>query len=86
MFLSKDSVRFYTEEQRRILWHSLKKKKCVECGKSLTWNDFTVDHIYAHIRGGKNDLVNTQLMYRSCNYKKEKLELNCFILFQKYIL
>ncbi len=67
LFSAKDSLRFYTEEQRRILWHSSREKKCAECGKVLNWNDFTVDHVYAHTRGGKTDLANAQLMCRSCN-------------------
>ena len=71
LFDSKDERRGFSKEQRRILWNSEDSKKCAgPCGKPLTWENFTIDHIRAHARGGKSDLSNAALMCRRCNSKK----------------
>lgn len=70
IYEKKDNKRTFSAEQRRILWNSDTVQKCSVCKKPLTWNDFTVDHITAHTRGGKTALTNAQLMCRSCNSRK----------------
>ncbi len=70
LFERKDDKRIFTPIQRRLLWHSDLEKKCVRCGKSLTWKNFTADHIIAHSRGGKTDLSNAALMCNHCNPQK----------------
>ena len=69
LFEKKDDQRGFTPEQRRLIWHSDEAKRCVECGKSLNWSDFTIDHIIPHARGGKSTLSNAALMCRPCNSK-----------------
>jgi hypothetical protein len=68
----KDGKRAFSPEQRRILWNTDTTKKCTnpKCRKNLTWDDFTVDHVVAHTKGGKTRLENAQLMCRSCNSRK----------------
>ena len=66
----KDKKRVFSTEQRRILWNTDSRKKCAKCKQNLTWDDFTVDHIKAYVRGGKTRLDNAQLMCRSCNSRK----------------
>ena len=66
----KDEQRLFTPEQRRILWNSDEKRVCSACGKPLTWNDYSADHVIAHSRGGKTTLKNAQLMHRGCNSRK----------------
>jgi hypothetical protein len=66
----KDDRRGFTTEQRRIIWHSEDKKLCAKCHKPLSWNDFSVDHVLAHARGGKTTLKNAQPMHRHCNAAK----------------
>lgn len=70
IFERKDSKRTFSLEQRRILWNSDTKHKCAKCHRNLTWDDFTVDHVVAYVRGGKTELTNAQLMCRSCNSRK----------------
>ena len=70
LFERKDSKRIFSPEQRRILWNSDALQKCSSCHRSLTWDDFTVDHVVAHKRGEKTKLTNAQLMCRSCNSRK----------------
>lgn len=70
IFEHKDSKRAFSAEQRRILWNSDAQRKCVGCNRNLTWDDFTVDHVKAYVRGGKTRLSNAQLMCRSCNSRK----------------
>jgi hypothetical protein len=66
----KDANRLFTPEQRRIIWNTEEKKVCIKCRRQLRWDDFTVDHIIAHARGGKTRLKNAQLLCRSCNSRK----------------
>jgi hypothetical protein len=68
----KDEKRIFSAEQRRIIWNGEDQHYCPKCKKRLTWGDFTVDHVVAHVNGGKTNLRNAQLMCRSCNSKKGK--------------
>lgn len=70
IFERKDTKRVFSPEQRRILWNTEAKHKCVSCHRNLSWDDFTADHVVAYVRGGKTNLDNAQLMCRSCNSRK----------------
>jgi hypothetical protein len=70
VFEYKDAKRSFTPEQRRILWNSADQPTCVECGRKLSWEGFTVDHVRAWSRGGQTRLKNAQLLCRRCNSKK----------------
>jgi hypothetical protein len=70
LFERKDDQRSFTPEQRRLIWHTSDAKCCVECGKPLTWSNFTIDHIKPHARGGKSMPSNAALMCQTCNSKK----------------
>jgi len=70
LFENKDGKRIFSAEQRRILWNSDAARKCAGCRKTLSWDDFTVDHVKAYVKGGETKLTNAQLMCRSCNSRK----------------
>jgi len=70
LYQYKDGQRIFSQEQRRIIWNNDATQKCVECGRKLVWEDFTVDHIVAYIKGGKTRSENAQLMCRKCNSRK----------------
>jgi len=70
LYERKDEKRLFSSEQRRILWNSDEKRLCRICGKPLTWVDLSVDHISPHVRGGKTDLRNAQMVHRRCNSAK----------------
>ena len=73
LYERKDDKRTFTAEQRRIIWNSDEQHRCpgTRCHhKRLTWDDFTVDHIIAWIKGGKTSVDQAQLMCRSCNARK----------------
>ncbi|MCI0442328.1 HNH endonuclease [bacterium] len=70
LFEKKDHQRLFSPEQRRIIWNSSTERKCRKCGKPITWNDFTVDHIKPHSKGGRTKLDNAAIMHRSCNASK----------------
>jgi len=70
LFQRKDDKRGFTPEQRRILWNKDEKRGCRRCGRPLSWDKVTVDHVLAHTKGGKTTLGNAQLMCRSCNSRK----------------
>jgi 5-methylcytosine-specific restriction endonuclease McrA len=70
LFAKKDSQRGFTSEQRRLLWNTASGRRCESCKKVLSWNDFTLDHIDPHSKGGRSRLENAALMCRSCNSSK----------------
>ena len=70
IFEKKDSERFFTQEQRRIIWNLSDERRCKKCGKILKWEDFTIDHINPHSKGGRTLLNNAAIMCRVCNSSK----------------
>lgn len=70
LFAIKDSQRTFSPEQRRIIWNSTEEKVCKQCGVKLTWNDFTIDHIYPYSKGGKTTIENASLLCRKHNSAK----------------
>lgn len=70
LFAKKDAQRGFTLEQRRILWNTSAQRKCEGCSRLLSWEDFTIDHIDPHSKGGRSKLENAALMCRSCNSSK----------------
>ena len=72
LFAAKDSKRGFTSEQRRIMWNTAANRVCTHqgCTTRLTWDDFTIDHINPHSKGGRSQLDNASLMCRVHNSKK----------------
>ena len=70
IFSVKDKQRGFTKEQRRIIWNSTEERVCQECGEVLTWDDFTIDHIDPHSKGGRSEIENASLMCRKHNSAK----------------
>ena len=70
LFHRKNEKRNFSPEQRRILWNSEEKRVCSFCRKQLAWDDYTVDHILAHAKGGRTSLDNAQMMCGRCNSSK----------------
>jgi len=70
LFERKDDNRIFSREQRRLIWNSEDEPTCSICGKTVTWEDYTADHIKPHSKGGKTDISNAALTHRSCNSKK----------------
>lgn len=70
-FEPKDPYRQFNKEQRRIIWyqsngHCSNKK----CKKKLNINNFHVDHIKPHSKGGRTSLKNAQILCAKCNLNK----------------
>jgi hypothetical protein len=70
LFARKDAQRGFSAEQRRIIWNSSANRTCATCGKKLSWDDFTIDHIDPHSKGGRSRLDNAALMCRKHNSAK----------------
>jgi 5-methylcytosine-specific restriction endonuclease McrA len=72
---TRDKNRTFSELQKHILWHNFRNnpkcsgKKCG--GKTLTWDDVTIDHVKAWIKGGCTSLDNAQILCRECNSSKK---------------
>ncbi len=70
LFSRKDSQRGFSPEQRRIIWNTSANRTCATCNCKLSWNDFTIDHINPHSKGGRSQLENAALMCRQHNSSK----------------
>ena len=70
LFARKDAQRGFSAEQRRIIWSTSAQRKCTGCHCVLNWQDFTIDHIDPHSKGGRSKLENAALLCRSCNSSK----------------
>jgi len=70
LYAKKDSQRGFTPEQRRIIWNTAANRVCTSCSCKLSWEDFTIDHINPHSKGGLSQLENAALMCRKHNSKK----------------
>jgi hypothetical protein len=70
LFAKKDSQRGFTSEQRRVIWNTASKRVCARCSCKLSWDDFTIDHINPHSKGGRSQLANAALMCRKHNSQK----------------
>lgn len=70
VFSLRDAQRGFTSEQRRVLWNSTTEKHCKACGVKLSWENFTIDHVDPHSRGGRSTLENAAVVCRPCNSAK----------------
>lgn len=72
LFASKDQKRGFSKEQRRVIWNTAASRTCAHrgCKTELTWEDFTIDHIKPHSKGGRTELKNAALMCRKHNSAK----------------
>ena len=65
-----DSCRTFNPTQRRILWHS-SNKTCAVAGETIKkWEDVSIDHVTAYIKGGKTNLENAALVCAKHNSGK----------------
>lgn len=69
-FARKDKQRIFSAEQRRIIWHISKDHTCTFCSKPLKWDNFTVDHVKPHSRGGRTITLNEALAHHKCNAER----------------
>lgn len=65
----KDGVRAFTREQRLLIYLKY-DGKCASCGKECDQDDYHVDHIKPHSKGGATSIKNGQLLCPTCNLKK----------------
>lgn len=71
-FNKKDPKRNFTEEDRLIMWNS-GDRLCKICGKEVeSFQDYDLDHIVPHNRGGITTLKNSRVTHSSCNRSRGK--------------
>ncbi|MDY6953381.1 MAG: DUF262 domain-containing protein [Thermodesulfobacteriota bacterium] len=70
LFERKDSRRLFSEEQRRIMWNTAQSRRCKQCKKELSWQDFTLDHVKPWSKGGRTQLSNAAILCHPCNASK----------------
>jgi hypothetical protein len=67
-----DPVRNFTHEEKLIIYRRAGGVCQLEhdnkvCGRSLDFDDVAVDHIIPHSKGGKTELSNGRIAYKTCN-------------------
>lgn len=70
LFEKKATNRFFSQEQRRIIWNTSDERLCAKCQEPVRWGDFTVDHIKPFSKGGRTQLDNAAIMHRICGSEK----------------
>lgn len=65
----KDPNRSFTEEQRVAIYRR-DNGICQICQQSVEFQDFEVDHIISHSKGGKTTVSNGQATHKACNTSK----------------
>jgi len=65
----KDGRRSYTRDERLIIWRR-DNQACMECGKSVDFDDMHADHVVPHSTGGQTTLSNAQCLCTKCNQQK----------------
>lgn len=58
------------KKKKSILWDRLAKKYCALCKKDILYDECNLDHIIPIKLGGRNSLINLQLVHSYCNSKK----------------
>jgi len=75
--IARDARRDFNEEERRIAWEMSTNKICPLCHTEITWENYQLDHIKPHKKGGKTELRNSQIT-QSVQHKKIR---RCFVVF-----
>lgn len=65
----KQNRKHYSQDVRKILYDNA-NGKCAICGKSLLFQDITLDHIIPLIQNGKDEVENLQICCYECNQMK----------------
>lgn len=68
--VKKKTPRVYIKKSIRQQVYEQGNGICAICGKPVTYEEFTVDHINPLANGGKNDLSNYQIACFACNQLK----------------
>lgn len=55
---------------KRNLWER-EKRCCCYCGRSISYSESTIDHVYPKMYGGLNDWINTRVCCQPCNSLKD---------------
>lgn len=63
--------KFSSKERAKI--YNKNKGKCAICGRFVSYDDFTIDHIIPLSRGGENKLTNLQCTCYVCNQIKHDI-------------
>ena len=67
-----DPQRNFTHEEKLILYHRAQGRCQLDhdgkmCGRAISFDDAVVDHIKPHSKGGRTELANGRIAFKSCN-------------------
>jgi hypothetical protein len=67
-----DPQRNFSHEEKLILYHRAQGRCQLDqqgavCGRAVTFDDAVVDHVVPHSKGGRTELANGRIAFKSCN-------------------
>lgn len=68
----------YSDDVRKLVYHQA-KGGCAICGKPLSYDEMTLDHIIPLAEGGMDDVSNLQCTHLQCNQMKGHMMSRDFI-------
>jgi len=68
----------YSEDVRKLIYQHC-NGRCKICGRPVSYNEMTLDHIVPLAAGGKEDVLNLQCTHMECNQAKGCLSNNRFL-------
>lgn len=70
--IEKDPRRNFSEQERKLMWESTLEKRCGISGKIIeSYDDYDLDHIKPHNKGGLTTLSNSQITLSKENRSKK---------------
>lgn len=58
------------KKKKKVIVYENSRGLCGICGKPVSLNEMTIDHIFPKSKGGTNSLDNLQASHKECNSKK----------------
>ena len=68
-----ESKRRKFNSKERMAVYSKDKGRCQICGRFVSYNEYTIDHIIPLSKGGTNDMYNLQCTCKVCNLIKQDI-------------
>jgi len=74
-----DLQRNFTHEEKLLLYHGAQGRCQLDhdgamCGRAISFDDAVVDHIKPHSKGGRTELANGRIAFKSCNIARGNRE------------
>ena len=62
----------------RVLCRETYPPVCHLCGKDISEDQYSVDHVIVHSKGGTNEIENLRPAHKSCNYSRQDKDVEAY--------